>query len=119
MIQKTTILNISDTCGYIKNKCFHTYSKTYILSNYNFTNSSIRKTLSKFSKSIGKKKKTFVIRKICINKQLDGTNYIFFSNDNVIIKKRLSILGKYVKGPILFNIKRKKLLSSFSHVLLC
>jgi len=116
MIQQNSILTVSDTCGITKVKCFHIYQKKKNKIGYcgNFIKISIRKTLKKLKqKSKRKKSKSiFILAKKFFLKP-DGSWLKFKSNVCVLLKKRLTPRGKLVRGPILYNLKRKKFVNSF------
>ena len=116
MIQKNTILKVSDTCGITKVKCFHIYQKKKFFTGYvgNFIKVSVRRTHSKL-KQVFKRKKIKAIFIVFRQNFLkpDGSNLKFSKNSCVLLKKRLTPRGKLVTGPIIYNLKRKKFVSSF------
>lgn len=117
MIQRTTILRVSDTCGITKVKCFHIYQKKKNFIGYvgNFIKVSVRKTHSKLKQSLKRKKikAIFTLFKKTYRKP-DSSLIKFSSNSCVLLKKRLTPRGKLIIGPVIYNIKRKKFISSFS-----
>jgi large subunit ribosomal protein L14 len=116
MIQKTTKLIPADKCGVWVVRVFHLYRgynrKVSFIGD--FIKASVRRTrpenwLQKKTKVRGiilrTKKETF---------KRDGSFVKFQENSAVLLKKRMTPQGKEVIGPILYNVKRKKFVSSFS-----
>jgi large subunit ribosomal protein L14 len=120
MIQKSTILNVSDTCGITKVRCFHVYGKKkhFIGVVGNFVKVSVRRTHSRLNQVFKKKKikAIFILFKQNFIKP-DGSSIKFYKNSCVLLKKRLTPRGKLVSGPTIFNLKRKKFILSFSKCL--
>ena len=118
MVFKFTKLNINDTCGFLIGKCFHIYNRKFI-KNSGYSYISIKKTYKKQSHRVGSKKKSYVIKIKKTSSRVDSTFILFKNNSSVVIKKRLSILGKFTRGPLPYSIKRSKLLSSFILIIIC
>lgn len=117
MIQKLTILKILDTCGVTKAKCIHVYKKKFAKIG-DFLKISAQETTKATEKKY--KKKKFIALLICtrgIFKKPDSTRISFGTNSCLLIKKRVTPLGKFLKGPSVYNIKRKKLISSFIKII--
>ena len=119
MILKETMLHVSDNCGINLVKCFHIYQlkKRKYSKIKKFIKVSYRSTTKSLSKLIGKKSKGFFYKSKYFFSKIDGSCFFFSSNNCVLTKKRLYPRGKISKGCILYNIKRIKLLNSFSYTL--
>ena len=65
--------------------------------------------IEKKSKSVA-----FIVRTKKETFKRDGSYVKFKQNSAVLLKKRMTPQGKEVVGPILYNVKRKKFVSSFS-----
>ncbi len=120
MIQQNSRLSVSDTCGVVYVKCFHVYQKKKSLIGLvgNFVKVSIRKTHSRLKQKLRRKKsKAIFITSRQFFSKPDGSVLKFYKNTCVLLKKRLTPRGKLVKGPIVYNFKRKKFISSFSRIL--
>ncbi len=120
MVQKNSKLNVSDTCGVVSVKCFHIYQKKKLLIGTvgNFLKVSIRKTHARLKQKLRRKKSKaiFIISKQFFSKP-DGSTIKFYKNNCVLLKKRLTPRGKLVSGPIVYNFKRKKFITSFSRII--
>ncbi len=117
MIFKFSKINVNDTCGFLKIKCFSFYRKYIYILNYGFFLASIKKTFKRYKKFLGVKKRNFLIKTKSNFNFKDNSNLNFLKNESVILKKRLSICGKFTKGPINYKIKKKKLLISFIFII--
>lgn len=119
MILKNSIFFVKDSCNVDVVKTIHIYKKfTKNVGNSGFiTKSTLFKFNKKKKKWKGRLPKTIsLLNKIRFLKK-DGCQLYFFENSCAILKKRVSIRGKLVKGPFIFNIKKKKLLKSFVKVI--
>ena len=119
MIHKSTILGCSDNSGVVTVNCFHIYQKKKNQIAF-FSNLIKISTRNVYLRSIKLKKKKFkaiVILTKFRNKKIDGS-YIFFKNNNcIILKRRIIALSNLITGCCLYNLKRKKFLSSFSIII--
>jgi len=97
LVQKSTILTPIDKSGALSVNLFHIYP-----------NSRARKK---------KKYVSIFIRSKFKYVKMDGSIIYSDGNFNVLLKKRLTPLGKEIHGPIYKNIRRKKFLASFAGVL--
>lgn len=115
MIQKSSVIKPSDSCGVLKSKVFHVYkgSKGKLAFTGDFLKVSVK--LVKPENPIKKKTKTksILIRTVFIVKRPDCSYISFKKNSIVLLKKRLTPRGKSIRGPIVRIIKRKKFISSF------
>lgn len=118
MVQKSTILTPIDKSGALSVNLFHIYGgrkKEAIVGD--FIKVSVRDVLPN---SRAKKKRKYVsifIRSKFKYLKMDGSTIYSDGNFNVLLKKRLTPVGKEIHGPIYKNIKRKKFLASFAGVL--
>lgn len=128
MIKKRTIVNITDNCGVVKAKIIHHifgfHKKTSKPGHFNKV--SVRKRRTDYawikSKKVkiprkGKKLLSYFVRSKFRHTKQDGSHFSFLNNSSVILKKRLTIRGKYVKGPFIYGLRRKKILGSFPGLL--
>lgn len=116
MIQKSTILNVSDSCGVWTVNTFHIYRgfkhKTGLLGNY--IKISVRSLKPKAWLKKGKKSKAIFINSKFKNIKKDGSFSLLENNNCVLLKKRVSPRGKEIFGPIFYRIKKKKFRASFA-----
>lgn len=124
MILKLTHLTPKDNCYVTEVKCFHHYfghHKRFSRTG-EFIKVSVRKRLSDIayikSKAVKvlrkrKKVKSYVITSRFYTRKKDGTVVSFSKNSCVLLKKRLTTRGKYVRGPFLYGLKRKKIVRCF------
>jgi large subunit ribosomal protein L14 len=119
MIQKNSILIPSDKSGVQVVKVFHLYTGFSRKIAYfgNFVKVSVRDV--KIGSALLKKAKPkgLLIRTKKNVIKSDGSFFLFDLNNVILLKKRTTSYGKRMFGPILKNIKRKKLISSFSKIL--
>jgi ribosomal protein L14 len=119
MVQKSTILTPVDKSGAITVNLFHIYGggKKKVANVGNFIKISVR-TLS-INPKVKKKDKriSIFIRSKFRYPKLDGS--VIYSDNNycVLLKKRLTPIGKEIYGPIYKSVKRRKFLSSFAGIL--
>ena len=117
MIQKQTYLVPLDKCGVWWVCAFHLYYGFSRKISYTgeFVKVSIKITKPQnFLKKKGKVKGILIRTQKFFYKN-DKSSLHFFSNNVVLLKKRLTPRGKELFGPTLYNIKRKKFLMSFSN----
>lgn len=105
-----------DRCGVWWVKVFHLYKGFSRKTAYtgDFIKGSVRVT--KPNNKIVKKTKVHAIV-VRVNKEIyrnDGTSIRFFTNNVVLLKKRLTPRGKILYGPVTKIIKRKKFINSFA-----
>jgi len=119
MIQKSSILIPSDKSGVQIVKVFHLYKGFSRKIAYfgDFVKVSVKDV--KIGSVLLKKAKpkSLVIRTKNQIYKNDGCSIKFFINNSILLKKRTTSFGKRMYGPILKNIKRKKLIASFSKIL--
>lgn len=119
MIQKATILNTSDITGVMTVNCFHLYQKKK--SRYTgfgrFIKVSTRDVLFKYRKLRKKKFKSIVILLKYRYMKPDSSTIFFKKNTCILLKRRVIAVSKYVNGPCIYNLKRKKFLTSFKKVI--
>jgi len=119
MIQKGSRIIPADKCGVWYAQTFHLYRgynrKVSFIGE--FIKVSVKHTkpenwLKKKTKSIA-----FIVRTKKETFKRDGTYIQFNENNAVLLKKRMTPQGKEVNGPILYNVKRKKFIHSFSGII--
>jgi len=119
MIQKNSILIPSDKSGVQIVKVFHLYKgfSRRIAFFGDFVKVSVKEI--KFGSVLLKKAKPkgLLIRTKNIVFKNDGSFLNFQFNNVILLKKRTTSYGKRMYGPILKNIRRKKLLASFTKIL--
>lgn len=115
MVQKTSIISVSDKCGVWFVNVFHLYqgyNRKYSRIG-NFLKISIRKTKPENWLKKKTKTKAILIRSRIFNSSFDGSYVKFSYNSCILLKRRLTPFGKKLYGPTLYKIKRKKFLSTF------
>lgn len=121
MIQKNSILCVQDMCGVTTVRCFHVYKQ--FSSNISSSGLAIKSSIRIYSryrkKWKGKKSKAIITLTRARYIKPDGTQIFGFFNGCGLLKKRLSIRGKLIKGYNFYNVKKKKFLNSFSCVIAC
>lgn len=119
MILKNTVLTPLDKCGVWEVKSFHLYGGFHVksLKSGGFIKVSVKKTKPNNWVSKGSKIKSIVFYTKKELKKSDGSTLKFKYNSLILLKKRLTPKGKEIFGPSIFNIKRKKFISSFVGVL--
>lgn len=119
MIQKNTILSVSDVCGVDIVRCFHVYKKrkNFLGGIGNFIKVSVRSIHKNKFKLKKKKFRSLIVNTNRFYTKFDGSNLYLLKNACVLLKKRLTPCGKLMRGSIVYNIKRKKFIKSFSFVM--
>ena len=115
MIQKSSILNTSDNSGIVTVNCFHIYQKKKKkIANFgNLIKISTRLVYFRSLKFRKKKFKAIVILLKYRFNRLDGSCIFFSKNTCVPLKRRIIALNNLINGCCIYNLKRKKFLSSF------
>lgn len=121
MIQKNTILRVLDICGVNTVRCFHVYKQfdKNVSSSGLVLKTSIRLYNKHKKKWKGKKSKAIVTITRARYIKPDGTQILGFNNSCGLLKKRLSLRGKLIRGYNFYNLKKKKFLSSFATIIVC
>ena len=119
MIQKGSFLVPSDKNGIILVGVFHLYGGFYRkFSTFgNFLKISVKKTTSSFLVLKKAKFKSILILTKKRQVKNDGAFLIFKSNTCVILKRRLTPLGKEIVGCSNYNIFRKRFSFSFAVII--
>lgn len=119
MIKKCTRLIPVDKSGVWEVKAIHLYKGFCRKTSYtgDFIRVSIKKTKPAMWKEKGARYSSLVTRVSKENFKLDGSSFFFKNNSCVVLKKRLSPLGKELFGPASGAVRRKKFLSAFAGVL--
>lgn len=116
MIQKHTYLVPVDKCGVYWVMVFHLYNGFNQKVTYTgrFVKASVKETKPENWLKKKTKLRSFIIRTKKFFRKVDSSNIVFLFNSGVLLKKRLTPRGKEIYGSILYNIKRKKFISSFA-----
>lgn len=119
MVQKSTLLTPVDKTGVLKVNMFHVYgsSKKKVAKIGNFIKISVRETLPETKLPLKKKIRSIFIRSKYRYLKFDGSVLYSDLNACVLLKKRLTPVGKELHGPIYRTINRRKFLNSFSGIL--
>ncbi len=119
MLQKSSLVSVSDRCGVWAARIFCIYkgSRHKFAGVGDFVKVSIRKTKPENWLKKGKKSKAFVINTCFNNIKKDGSYIKIKRNFIVLLKKRMTPRGKELFGPIIYGTKRRKFVSSFSGVI--
>lgn len=106
-------------CGVSTVRCFHVYKQfSKNISSSGFIIKTSIRIYSKIRKKWkGKKSKAIVTSTRSRFIKPDGAQIYGFKNNCGLLKKRLSLRGKYIRGYSFYNLKKKKFLSSFASVL--
>jgi len=127
MIQKKSWLNVSDNTNVNWLQTFHLYKgfKRRSSSIGFFIKASARIVEPprveykgfkfKFNKK-GNICRGLLVRTAYTNSRLDGATVSFYENSTILIKKKQNPKSKYILGPTLYNLKRKKFKSLFKLV---
>lgn len=119
MVQKSTILIPADNSGALTVNVFHIYGGGKKKTAYpgNFTKVSVRSL--DMNPKVKKKSKfiSILIRSKYRYLKKDGTCIYSDSNNCILLKKRLTPVGKEIYGPVYKIIRRKKFISSFPGIL--
>ena len=118
MVQKESIVVPIDRCGVWFTKIFHLYGGSH--RRYSFINNFVKVSVKLTKPNNWVKKKT-KLKAIIVktNKEVikaDGSSIKFKLNKCVLLKKRLTPKGRELVGSCLFQIKRKRFLTSFIKV---
>jgi len=119
MVYKGTFLRPLDSCGVWLVRIFHLYRGGFrkVATTGCFIKCSVRSTKPN---NITKKKtklKGIIIHTVKSINKLDGSMLKFFNNTIVLLKKRMTPKGKEIFGPVVYNIKRKRFISSFPGII--
>lgn len=119
MIQKNSVLDVQDMNGVLTVRCFHTYKQfsRNVSSSGLVIKSSVRLHNKKRKKWKGKKSKAVVTMTRSRFMKPDGSQIFGYKNGCGLLKKRLSLRGKLVRGYNFYNLKKKKFLTSFASVI--
>jgi large subunit ribosomal protein L14 len=116
MVQKTSILTPVDKSGALNVNVFQIYGGGKKKTGYvgDFIKVSVRSLTS--NPKVKKKNKfiSILVRSRFSYSKLDGSVFLSDSNSCVLLKKRLTPVGKELYGPVYRSVKRRKFISSFS-----
>ena len=124
MIKKMSLLGVADNCGISVVKTIHHYHgfNKQTSGPGHFLKISVRrrkynykwvKAKKVFVSKKGKRHKAYLIRTSYRRVRLDGSYLRFGGNHTVLLKKRLTTRGKFIRGPFSYGLRRKKILVSF------
>nr|YP_010183550.1 50S ribosomal protein L14 [Paramecium gigas]QVG61499.1 50S ribosomal protein L14 [Paramecium gigas] len=118
MIQKSSILNVADSCGVWTVNTFHIYRGfRHKLGKFgDFLKVSVRHTKPAAWLKKGKKSKAILVRTSFKHLRRDGSYIKTLLNSCVLLKKRVSPRGKEIEGFLFYGMRRKKLRSSFAGI---
>jgi ribosomal protein L14 len=119
MIQKSSVFSCCDKNGILLVNVFHLYrgyKKKYAFF-ASFIKVSVRTVLPVFLNLKKLKFRAFYNLSIFKQKKKDGSFLKFKLNNCVILKRRMTPLGKEILGPCNFNIFRKRFCNSFSRLI--
>ncbi len=114
MIQKQTVLNSCTSSPILKVKTFHLYSKNQTVKVFSYTKNSVKLSLKKNTKLLGKKVFSFFCKQSFFYQKVDKSSDFFLKNQSVLLKKKKKIIGFFVVGSSLNNNKFLKLKNKFS-----
>lgn len=122
MILKLTVMNIADASGLKIVKIFHLYGGFWRKSTKigNYCKGSVKSVKKRKKNNILKKVfrrgnivKTYVVRQRYTIQRVDSSSIKFFDNANLMMKKKNVFQSKYLIGPGVMELSRKKYLSIF------
>ena len=119
MVQKESKLIPIDKCGVWLTKIFHLYggSKRRCSTINNFVKISVKLTKPNNWEKKKSKLKSIILKTKKESLRNDGSLVKFQLNKSVLLKKRLTPKGKELVGSCLFQIKRKRFISSFIKII--
>lgn len=119
MLQKLSSVVPADKSGILNTKIFQVYKGSFkkIALIGDFVKVSVKITKPTHWSLKKSKHKAIIVRTKKESLRLDGSWVKFFNNEGVLLKKRTTPLGSEVYGPTVYNIKKRKLLRSFSGVI--
>jgi ribosomal protein L14 len=116
LIQKSTVFKPADNCGVLRARVFHVYKGSH--GRLAYTGELIKCSAIEVLPENPVRKKTksrgVVIRTVFRSLRRDGLVVIFKRNSCVLLKKRMTPRGNYLRGVVPIIIRRKKFLSSFA-----
>jgi ribosomal protein L14 len=119
MIQKSTIVALADKSGALTANVFHIYNgaRKKIAKIGNFVKVSIRQL--DVNARVKKKNKfiSIFIKSTFRYTKLDGSTIYSDTNTVVLLKKRLTPVGKEIYGPVYKLVNRKKFINSFPGII--
>ena len=115
MVQKESLVIPVDKCGVGLVNIFHIY-RSGIGTVGSFVKISVRRVLPESKLRLKSKSLAIVVRSKFRYMKLDGTIVWADHNGVVLLKKRLTPVGKELYGAVFSSVKRKKFLSSFAGV---
>jgi len=119
VVYKGTYLKPIDSSGVWLVRIFHLYRGGFrkVSSVGCFIKCSVRSTKPNNLVKKKSKLKGIIIHTSKEVSKKDGSSFRFKVNTTVLLKKRMTPKGKELIGPVLYNIKRKRFISSFSGII--
>ncbi len=119
MIQKLTVCNTCVTSPIIKLKTFHLYTKLKEGRLFIFTKNSIKVSIKKENRLLGKKIFSFFSKSVFFFKKKDNSFVKFFKNSALPLKKKKKIAGSFIIGPVLSDSNYLKIKNKFLKLIVC
>lgn len=115
MLYKSSLVVPADKCGVWFIKIFHLYRgfSRRVAFTGDFVKCSVKKTRPDNWLKKKTKLRAIIVRSRKEYYKRDRSSVKFIINNVVLLKKRMTPQGKEIAGPVLYNIKRKKFVSSF------
>jgi ribosomal protein L14 len=119
LIQKSTLVYPIDKSGATLCNVFHTYrgGKKKISVVGEFVKVSIRRVKPDIKLKKKGKTKSLIARTNYKSVKLDGSNFLYYENSIVLIKRKLVMRSKEFIAPADRNIRRKKIMYKFPGIL--
>lgn len=115
MVQKKSIISVTDRCGVWTVRLFHLYKgfNRKQAKTGTFVKGSVQ--TARPDNWIGRTSKVhgIIIGTRSQIKKKDGSKLFFFLNTVVLLKKRMTPRGKEIAGPIVFSLRKRKFRASF------
>lgn len=98
---------------------FHVYRgfRHKIAGRGDFVRVSLKKTRPSNWLKRGKKTRAFIVRVSFRSLRKDSSYIRLLTNDCLLLKKRMTPRGREISGPVLYGIRKKKVLASFIGVI--
>ncbi len=127
MILKETVVNLSDKSGLSFIKIFHLYQGfkrkhstigLYVKGSVKLLKKKkIKKIFTKLAFKKGNIVKSLIVRQAYNINKTDGSAIRFHDNSVITVKKKNSITSKYLIGPGLLELRKKKILLKFKNII--
>jgi len=119
MLQKSSYVLVSDSCGAWVAQIFHIYrgSRHRSARTCDFVKVSTRTVAPMSWITKGFKSKALVVRTRYKSAKPDGSYICSSENSVVFLKKRMTPRGKEIFGPLTYGLHRRKVIASFSGII--